>query len=56
MLFRSEAYAYILQSLKNFPAQNGIAAAMRELKLENVRVQNFFGGVMSINYGVKRKP
>jgi len=52
----AEAYAYILQSLKNFPAQNGIAAAMRELKLENVRVQNFFGGVMSINYGVKRKP
>ncbi len=51
----AEAYAYILESLKNFPAQNGIAAAMKELKLENVRVINFFGGVMSINYGEKRK-
>ena len=49
----SAAYAYILESLKHFPAQNGIAAKMKELKLENVRVVNFFGGVMSINYGEK---
>lgn len=51
----SQAYAYILESLRSFPAQNGIAAKMKDLKLENVRVINFFGGVMSINYGEKPK-
>ena len=51
----SSAYAYILESLKHFPAQNGIAAKMRELNLANVRIVNFLGGVMSINYGVKRE-
>jgi demethylmenaquinone methyltransferase / 2-methoxy-6-polyprenyl-1,4-benzoquinol methylase len=47
------AYAYILESLKYYPAQNGVAARMRELGLVNVRVINLLGGVMSINYGEK---
>lgn len=49
----AQAYAYILESLKHYPAQAGVAAKMRELKLANVRVINLFGGAMAINYGEK---
>ena len=49
----AQAYAYILESLKHYPAQNGVAAKMRELKLSNVRVINLLGGAMAINYGEK---
>lgn len=47
------AYAYILESLKNYPAQRGVEQGMKELNCKDVRVINFFGGAMSINYGVK---
>ena len=47
------AYAYILESLKHYPAQPAIAAKMRERKLANVRVINLLGGAMAINYGEK---
>jgi demethylmenaquinone methyltransferase/2-methoxy-6-polyprenyl-1,4-benzoquinol methylase len=47
------AYAYILESLRNYPAQEGVAAKMRHLGLRDVRIINLLGGVMSINYGVK---
>lgn len=50
----ASAYAYILESLKHYPAQNGVAAKMRELGMKNVEVVNLLGGVMSINYGEKR--
>jgi demethylmenaquinone methyltransferase/2-methoxy-6-polyprenyl-1,4-benzoquinol methylase len=49
----AQAYAYILESLKHFPAQLGIAEKMRELKLANVRVIHLLGGAMAINYGEK---
>jgi demethylmenaquinone methyltransferase/2-methoxy-6-polyprenyl-1,4-benzoquinol methylase len=49
----ANAYAYILESLKQYPAQPAVAAKMRELKLMNVRVINFLGGAMAINYGEK---
>ena len=49
----ADAYAYILESLKHYPAQLAVAAKMRELKLVNVRVINFLGGAMAINYGEK---
>jgi len=45
----ADTYAYILESLKHYPAQEGVAAAMRGLKCSNVRVLNLLGGVMSIN-------
>jgi demethylmenaquinone methyltransferase/2-methoxy-6-polyprenyl-1,4-benzoquinol methylase len=51
----AQAYAYILESLKNFPAQQGVAEKMRGLKLANVRVINLLGGAMAINYGEKAK-
>jgi demethylmenaquinone methyltransferase/2-methoxy-6-polyprenyl-1,4-benzoquinol methylase len=49
----ASAYAYILESLKHYPAQNGVAARMREQQLINVRIVNLLGGIMSINYGEK---
>jgi len=48
------AYAYILESLKNYPAQPGVAAKLRELGLVDVRVINLLGGVMSIHCAEKR--
>ena len=49
----ASAYAYILESLKHYPAQLAVAEKMRQLKLTNVRVINLLGGAMAINYGKK---
>jgi len=49
----SQAYAYILESLKHYPAQLAVAEKMRERKLANVQVINLLGGAMAINYGEK---
>jgi demethylmenaquinone methyltransferase/2-methoxy-6-polyprenyl-1,4-benzoquinol methylase len=48
-----QAYGYILESLRHYPAQHGVAAKMRELALRDVRVVPLLGGVMTINYGLK---
>jgi demethylmenaquinone methyltransferase/2-methoxy-6-polyprenyl-1,4-benzoquinol methylase len=50
-----QAYAYILESLKHYPAQLAVAEKMRGLKLANVRVINLLGGAMAINYAEKQK-
>jgi demethylmenaquinone methyltransferase / 2-methoxy-6-polyprenyl-1,4-benzoquinol methylase len=52
----ASAYAYILESLKHYPAQLAVAEKMRGLKLTNVRVINLLGGAMAINYGEKPNP
>lgn len=49
----ARAYAYILESLKNYPAQQGVAAKMQELGWVEVRVVNLLGGAMSINVGLR---
>lgn len=49
----ASAYAYILESLKHYPAQQGVAESMRRLGMKDVRVVDFLGGIMSINYGLK---
>jgi len=49
----AKAYAYILESLRHYPAQLAVAEKMRELKLANIRVINLLGGAMAINYGEK---
>jgi len=51
----AQAYAYILESLKHYPAQLAVAEKMRALQLQNVKVINLLGGVMAINYGEKQK-
>lgn len=48
------AYAYILESLKHFPAQRGIEEKMQDLGLTNVKTINILGGIMGINFGLKR--
>lgn len=45
----SATHAYILESLKKYPAQKGIAALLRELNCADLRIKNLLGGVMSIN-------
>ena len=47
------AYAYILESLKHYPAQRGVAEKMTALGLKNVRIINVLGGIMSINTAEK---
>ncbi len=49
----SAAYAYIFESLKHYPAQQGVAARMRELGLVEVQIINLLGGIMSIHYAEK---
>ncbi|MBI4663564.1 MAG: class I SAM-dependent methyltransferase [Verrucomicrobia bacterium] len=49
----SQTYAYILESLLHYPAQRGIADLMQRMHFSDVRVVNFLGGIMSINYGQK---
>ena len=49
----AQAYAYILESLKHYPAQLAVEDKMRALKLKYVRVINLLGGAMAINYGEK---
>jgi demethylmenaquinone methyltransferase/2-methoxy-6-polyprenyl-1,4-benzoquinol methylase len=50
---RADAYAYILESLKHYPAQVAVAAKMRELNLADTQVINLVGGAMAINFGRK---
>jgi demethylmenaquinone methyltransferase/2-methoxy-6-polyprenyl-1,4-benzoquinol methylase len=49
----ASAYAYILESLKHFPAQRGVSSKMHELGLSGVQLVELLGGMMSINYGEK---
>jgi len=49
----ASAYAYILESLKQYPGQAGVAAKMRDLGLANVSTINLMGGAMGINVGEK---
>ena len=51
----ASAYAYILESLKHYPAQLAVAEKMRQLQLVNVRVINLLGGAMAINYAEQPK-
>lgn len=51
----SAAYAYILESLKHYPAQKAVAAKMAGLGWQNIKVINLIGGIMSIHFAEKRK-
>jgi demethylmenaquinone methyltransferase/2-methoxy-6-polyprenyl-1,4-benzoquinol methylase len=54
LFFRdAETHGYILESLQHYPAQQGVAAGMRELGFSESRVVELLGGVMSINVGIK---
>ena len=47
------AYAYILESLRHYPGQRGVAAACEKLGCTGTRVHNLLGGAMSINVAHK---
>ncbi len=49
----SATHAYILESLKHYPAQRGVAASMEGLGCKNVCIVNLLGGMMSLNSGEK---
>jgi demethylmenaquinone methyltransferase/2-methoxy-6-polyprenyl-1,4-benzoquinol methylase len=49
------AYAYILESLKHYPAQSGVSAIMQSCGWQKVRVINLLGGVMSIHSAEKAR-
>jgi demethylmenaquinone methyltransferase/2-methoxy-6-polyprenyl-1,4-benzoquinol methylase len=49
----SATHSYILESLRHYPAQRGVAALMAEMNCEHVQIVNLNGGIMSINYGEK---
>jgi len=44
------AYAYILESLKDYPAQEGIAAELEKIGCTDVRTIDLLGGIMSIHF------
>ena len=47
------AYSYILQSLRDYPAQDGVSSILQNSRCEQVEVFNFLGGVMSIHRAMK---
>jgi demethylmenaquinone methyltransferase/2-methoxy-6-polyprenyl-1,4-benzoquinol methylase len=47
------AYAYILESLQNYPAQHGVAEIMRQVGSVRVEIIRLLGGMMSINCAEK---
>jgi demethylmenaquinone methyltransferase/2-methoxy-6-polyprenyl-1,4-benzoquinol methylase len=51
----AQTYAYILESLRHYPAQHGVAEEMRAMRCDDVRIVNLLGGAMSINYGRKAR-
>jgi ubiquinone/menaquinone biosynthesis C-methylase UbiE len=50
----ASAYAYILDSLKKYPAQKGVAAKLDSLGYEPVRITDIMGGTMSIHGAIKQ--
>ncbi len=47
------AYSYILESLKHYPAQQGVARSMDSLGMTSTKIHSILGGVMSINEGIR---
>jgi demethylmenaquinone methyltransferase/2-methoxy-6-polyprenyl-1,4-benzoquinol methylase len=52
----SQTHAYILESLRHYPAQHGVAAEMKRKACLGVQVVHLLGGIMSINSGQKNRP
>jgi len=49
----AQTYAYILESLNHYPAQQGVAEEMRQINCRDVRLVHLLVGAMSINYATK---
>lgn len=51
----AETYGYILESLRHYPAQHGVATWMEAVGCEKIEIIQFLGGIMTINLGCKPK-
>jgi demethylmenaquinone methyltransferase/2-methoxy-6-polyprenyl-1,4-benzoquinol methylase len=49
----ADTHAYILASLRDYPAQRGVAAKLEALGCRDVNTRNFLGGAMSLSSGRK---
>lgn len=49
----ASAYAYILESLRHYPGQDGVAALLRGLGCVDLATVNLAGGAMSIHFASK---
>jgi demethylmenaquinone methyltransferase/2-methoxy-6-polyprenyl-1,4-benzoquinol methylase len=49
----SAAYSYILESLEQYAAQEGVTALLQQTNCAEVRVKNFCGGAMSLHIATK---
>jgi demethylmenaquinone methyltransferase/2-methoxy-6-polyprenyl-1,4-benzoquinol methylase len=49
----SETHAYILESLKDYPAQRGVAEKLKSMNCRDVITHNLLGGAMSIHFARK---
>lgn len=47
----ADTHAYILESLRDYPAQRGVAAKMATLHCCDIQVCHLLGGAMSIHFG-----
>lgn len=48
-------HAYIFESLRDYPAQRGVAAKMQALQCQDVQVRQMLGGAMSLHFGRVKK-
>jgi demethylmenaquinone methyltransferase/2-methoxy-6-polyprenyl-1,4-benzoquinol methylase len=51
-----DTYRYIGESLKLYPGQRGVQEIMNRLGFAETGFQEFGGGIMAINYGIKPVP
>jgi demethylmenaquinone methyltransferase/2-methoxy-6-polyprenyl-1,4-benzoquinol methylase len=49
----ADTHGYILASLRDYPAQRGVAAKLESLGCGDVKTRNFLGGAMSVSFGRK---
>jgi len=49
------AYAYILKSLQNYPAQEGVLFSLSQIGFNNIKIRNIMLGAMSIHIAEKPK-
>lgn len=47
------AYAYIHESVRHYPTQQGLEEAMQEISLQGISTVNLFGGAMTITRATK---
>ncbi len=50
----ADTHSYILASLRDYPAQRGVAAKLAALGCQDVKTKNFWGGAMSLSFARKQ--